>query len=57
MKAALARYSKAVAPVLNLLAQPAVLASLHGTALAVAEAVLALATALGVVSAPKNKDA
>lgn len=57
MKTFIAKYSKAVAPVLNVLAQPAVLSTLHGTALIVVEAVLAAATALGVVRSPANKAA
>lgn len=55
LKALLAKYSKAVAPVLNALAQPGVLATLHGSALVVVEAVLTAATVAGVIGSPKNK--
>lgn len=55
LKALLAAYSKAVAPALNMLAQPGVLAEFHGTSLAVVEIVLGVATLLGVVKAPANK--
>jgi hypothetical protein len=48
------RYSKAVAPVLGLLAQPAVLGLLHGNALTVAELLVTAAVAAGVVKAPAN---
>jgi hypothetical protein len=54
LKATLARYRKAIAPVLTVLAQPAVLALIHGTALAVVEAVLTAAAAAGVIGSKAN---
>jgi hypothetical protein len=50
----LARFRKAVAPAVNVLAQPAVLALFHGQALGVAELVLTAATLAGVIAAPPN---
>lgn len=54
IKAKLAEYRKAIAPVLSVLAQPAVLALIHGTALAVVEAVLTAAAAAGVIGSKPN---
>jgi hypothetical protein len=53
----LARYRKAAAPALSLLAQGVTLGVLHGTALAAAELVLSAATLAGVVLAPPNAPA
>lgn len=54
LKAKLARYRKAVAPAVGAVGQLVALGVLHGTALHVAQAVLALATFAGVVASPEN---
>jgi hypothetical protein len=54
MRRRLARFRKAIAPALNVLAQPAVLALFHGEALGVAEVILTIATLTGVIAAKPN---
>jgi hypothetical protein len=51
-----ARFNKAAAPAVGLVAQVVALGVLHGTALHYAQALLAAATLVGVVVAPKNAD-
>jgi hypothetical protein len=50
----IARFRKAVAPAVSVLAQPGVLALFHGQALVVVELVLSAATLAGVIAAPPN---
>lgn len=52
-----ARFNKAIAPIILVLAQPGVLALFHGRALVLAELVVTAAGAVGVIAAPKNADA
>jgi hypothetical protein len=51
-----ARFNKAAAPAVGLVAQVVALGVLHGTTLHYAQVVLAAATLVGVVAAPKNAD-
>jgi len=51
-----ARFNKATAPAVGLVGQLVALGVLHGTALHWAQALLAAATLVGVVVAPKNAD-